>query len=179
MKNSRHLISLCISILALVPLPGSTSPGQARYLVADLRSFLHGEPAPVPKKPPPKQLAVVSTAPGVAADAQIESFFREFAAAILARDGVPLLKRVADKYAIDDLPGDRKPADMLLQAIAQIEGPNEIVIKTVEKQNNVRIAAAAFVYGNGKMTVKTFRFDGAGKLLWSDLFQLKVQQFGA
>ncbi|QJR14079.1 hypothetical protein [Usitatibacter palustris] len=54
---------------------------------AQLGKFLHGDAPAQPKAPPPKQLAVVSAAPGIAADPQVESFLRAFADALMARDG--------------------------------------------------------------------------------------------
>ena len=145
----------------------------------DLRSFLHGEAPPPPKAPPPKQVAIVSTQPGTAPDMQIERFIRDFANAIMARDGKPMLTQLAEKYGIDDLPADKKPGDLFVQAIERIPGATEIVIRSIERNNDIRTARIEFRYGADNIKVKTFRFDVSGKLLWSDLFVLQRQRSGA
>ena len=104
---------------------------------------------------------------------------RAFAEAIKAREGKPLLARLSDKYAIDDLPQDRKAGDLFLQAIDTIPGATEIIIQSVERKNDMRIAKVEFKYNAVNIKLKTFRFDAAGKLLWSDLFVLKRQGQGA
>ncbi len=148
----------------------------AKPASADLRSFFHGEPAAPPKAPPPKQLAVVSSAAGVAADPQIESFFRSLADALKARDSKPALARLSERFSIDDLPDGFKPARLFAQAVETTAGPTEIVIKAVEKQNNIRSAKVELRYEAGKTKEKVFRFDAAGLLLWTDWFQIKVQR---
>lgn len=145
----------------------------------DLRSFFHGEPPAPPKAPPPKQLASVATAPGAVIDTQIESFMRAYAEAIKAREGKPMLSRLSDKYAIDDLPEDKKASDFFIQAIDTIPGATEIIIKSIEGKNNMRIAKVEFRYSADNIKLKTFHFDTAGKLLWSDLFTLKRQPIAA
>ncbi|APV51298.1 hypothetical protein BWI17_17360 [Betaproteobacteria bacterium GR16-43] len=155
--------SLCLAVLLLF----------AHLAFADLRSFFHGDPPPVVKAPPPRQLAVVSTIPGVAADAQVESFLRTYAAALMARDAAPVLKRLSPKYAVDGAPEGSKPADFMAQAIAKMRGPTQIVIRSVETSGAVRVAKAEFHYSPEKIDVKTLRFDASGDLLESDLFRLE------
>lgn len=144
----------------------------------DLRSFFHGEPPPLPKAPPPKHLAIVSTAAGDFVDAEIEGFMRALAEAIKARDGGPMLSRLSGKYVIDDLPAEKKASEMFSQAIDRIPGAAEIVIKSIESKNNIRTAMIEFRYTADNIKVKAFRFDAAGKLLWSDLFVLQRHQHG-
>ncbi len=163
----RIFIPLLFAIGALAsPMPVS----------ADLRSFFHGEPAAPPKAAPPKQLAAVSTAPGVTADAQIESFLRALADALKAREGEPMLARLSDRFSIDDLPDGIKPGKLFVQAVASTPSPTDIVVRSVEKQGNVRNARVELRFGPDKVKQKTFRFDADGKLLWTDWFQIKVQR---
>lgn len=178
MKLANSITLFFASVLGLVPITASSAIYSAPLQVADLRSFFHGDPPPQPKAPAPKQLAVVSTAPGTTTDAQIENFLRALADAIKARDGKALLPRLSEKYVIDDLPGDRKASVFLLQAIEQIAGPSEIVITSIESKNNMRTAKIDFRYGPEKIKSKIFQFDSAGKLLWSDLFKLQAQRAG-
>ena len=86
-----------------------------------------------------------------------------------------MLACLSDKYAIDDLPEDRKAADLFLQAIDTILSAREIIIKSVERKNDMRIAKVEFRYNADNIKLKTFRFDATGKLLWSDMFVLKRQ----
>ncbi len=179
MKMATYIILLAAGLVVACP-AASWSPFPAAGMRdVDLRSFLHGNPPALPKAPPPKQLATVSSGPDVVADAQIENFMRAFADAIKARDGKPLLARLSDKYAIDDLPEGRKAGDFLLQAIDSMPGATEIIIKSVERKSDMRIAKVEFKYNADNIKLKTFRFDVAGKLLWSDLFVLKRQVHGA
>ena len=121
MKFANSAMLLYASVLGLLPMSAFPSTGGPPLQVADLRSFFHGDPPPVPKK----------------------------------------------------------AADLFLQAIDQIEGPTDIVVKSVETQKNLRIAQTEFRFGASKITLKTFHFDAASKLLWSDLFHLQVQRVGA
>jgi hypothetical protein len=139
--------------------------------LADLRSFFHGEP-PFVKAPPPKQLAVVSNAAGTQSDAQVESFMRTLASAIMARDGSMIVPRLSERYAIDGMPDDRKASEFMVRAIGKMPGPARIVIVSVERAGDVRTARVEFHNDAGKVNVKTFRFDGSGNLLSSDLFRL-------
>lgn len=140
---------------------------------ADLRRFFHGDPAPVAKSPPPKQLAVVSTAPDGKADPQVESFLRALAAALMARDGAALLPRLSARYAVEGAPEDMRASDFLLQAVAKIPGPERIVVRAVEANGPVRTARTDFHYEGGRVTPRTFHFDASGNLLASDLFRLQ------
>ena len=178
--KSATCITLLSAALAVTHPAAALSPSPAASMRnVELRSFFHGDPPAPPKAPPPKQLATVASAPDVVVDPQIEGFMRAFAEAIKAREGKPLLARLSDKYAIDDLPPDRKAADLLLQAIDSIPGATEIIIQSVERKNDMRIAKVQLKYNADNIKLKTFRFDAAGKLLWSDLFVLKRQGQGA
>lgn len=140
--------------------------------LADLRSFFHGEPPPFVKASPPKQLAVVSSASATQADAQVESFMRTLANAIMARDGSMIVPRLSERYAIDGMPHDAKASEFMVQAIGKMPGPTRIVIASVERAGDVRTARVEFHFDAGKVNVKTFRFGGGGNLLSSDLFRL-------
>ena len=176
-----HPIVAALSAAALLSMPVAfdESAAPSRLMLADLRSFFHGEPATPPKAPPPKQLATVSIAQGVMSDPQIDAFLRALASAIKARDGTPMLAQLSSQYTIDDLPSDRKPGEFFQQAVERIPGPVEIVIVSIEKRDALRIAKTEFRYGDGNVKPKTFRFDAAAKLVWSDLFALKTQRVGA
>ncbi|MEO8383908.1 MAG: hypothetical protein ABI583_01600 [Betaproteobacteria bacterium] len=178
MNKATRIVFLAAMLTAAGQVAAIAPSPAAGMRNVDLRSFFHGDPPAPPKAPPPKQLATVSTAPGVVADAQIESFMRAFAEAIKLREGKPLLARLSDKYAIDDLPEDRKAVELFLQAIDTIPGATEITIKSVERKNDMRNAKVEFRYNTDNIKLKTFRFDAAGKLLWSDLFMLKRQAHG-
>lgn len=149
--------------------------GAARSSRAGLAEWLHGASPPRPKAPPPDKTALVSRAAGVAPDAQVEEFLRALAAAIKARDGRPLLPRLAERYTIEDLPSGMNASDFFLQALEQIPGADEIVVRAIALQGDVRVAQADFRYPRDVVKSKTFRFDAAGRLLASDLFQLKRQ----
>ncbi len=170
------LAFFALSAQALRPLPvyATSLPIQ----VADLRSFFHGEPPPVPKAPPPRQLAVITFAPGVVPDAQIEAFFRAMAEAIKAREGKPMLSRLSDQYNVDDLPSGRKAGEFFVQAMERIAGPAAIAVQSIETNGPVRNARVELRYADSPGKSKLFRFDAAGRLLWSDLFRLQVQQAG-
>lgn len=150
-----------LAVALLAPVPAHS----------DLQSFFHGKP-PAVKLPPPKQLAVVSTQAGVPADPQVESFLRGLANAVKARDGALVLARLSADYAVEGLPEDRNPADFMAQAILQMPGPTQIVIRSVEPKGSTRVAKAEFQFESGKPSVKTFVFDANGNLLASDLFAL-------
>jgi hypothetical protein len=53
----------------------------------------------------------------------VETFLRALADAIKARDGKPMVARLADAYAIDGLEGRAKPADLFVQAVERMPGP--------------------------------------------------------
>jgi len=140
---------------------------------ADWKSFFHGDPPPFVKAPPPKQLARVSTAPGVQPDPQVESFLRAFADALMAREGSMIVPRLSERYTVDGAPDDAKASDFMVQAIGKMPGPERIVIRSVEASGGTRIAKTEFHFGPDNMKLKTFRFDADGKLLESDLFSLR------
>lgn len=171
----RHLVLATLALPAAPALAALTFPdvaGEAPIRLADWKSFIHGDPPPFVKAPPPKQLAVVSNAADVQPDPQIESFMRTLASAVMARDGSMMLPRLSERYAIEGMPDDAKASDFMAQAIGKMPGPTQIVIRSVEASGGVRTARAEFHYVPEKVTVKTFRFDGNGKLLSSDLFSL-------
>lgn len=163
---------------ATSPLLALSADAPTRIQLADLRSFFHGDPPPVPKAPPPKQLAVVSRAPGLEPDPQIDNFLRAVADALKARDGKSLQSRLSDKYAIDNLPVGLKAPDYFAQAIDALPSPTEIIVKLEEKQKGKRRVQVELRYGGESIKLKTFRFDDAGKLLWTDWFQVQVQGYG-
>ena len=163
------LRGLTLLILALL---APYASGEPPVLLADWKSFFHGDPPPLVKAPPPGALAVVSSAPGTVPDAQIESFMRTFAGALMARDGALVIPRLSKNYAVDGMPDDAKASDFMIQAVAKLPGPTQIVIRSVDASGGVRAATAEFHYGPDKVTVKIFRFDSAGNLLSSDLFSL-------
>jgi hypothetical protein len=145
---------------------------------AGLAEWFHGAPPPRPKAPPPDKVAIVSRAAGVAPDAQVEDFLRALAAAIKARDGQSMVRRLAERYAVDDLPGGFKASDFFVQAIEQLPGANEIVIRSIAMQSGVRVAQTDFRLPKDVIKSHTFRFDADGRLLASDLFKLKRQGDG-
>lgn len=171
--------SAVLTVVLLLPVASQAAASSARSTlpaarqVADLKSFLHGEPAPPPKAPPPKVTATVTFAPGVVVDPQVEAFLRALAGAIKAREGRPLLPQLSDKYTVADLPEDHKATDFFLQAIERIPGPTGIIIQSVERKNEVRVVRTEFHYESSPTKMRTFKFDAAGRLLASDLFSLR------
>jgi hypothetical protein len=145
----------------------------------DLRSLFHPDPPVPPKAPPPKELARVSFANDAARDPQVETFMRALAEAIKAREGKPMLARLSDRYAIDALPEGSKAPDLFVQAVERIPGPIEIVIQGVDRAGEVRSARTEFRYAAAPAKARTFRFDAAGRLVWSDLFVLRVERNGS
>jgi hypothetical protein len=104
---------------------------------------------------------------------------RELAAAVKARDGKPMVARLSDKYTIDSLPIDSAAPEMFVTAIERIPAPTEIVIQKVERNGATRVASTEFRYGTAPAKAKTFRFDAAGRLTWSDLFTVNVKRHGS
>jgi hypothetical protein len=145
--------------------------------VADWRSWLHGDPPAQPKAPPPQQLATVTSL--ATQDPQVEAFLRALAECVKARDGAPMRARLSDRYDVDGLDGRAKPADLFVQAVERIPGPTEIVIQAIEREANVVKVKTEFRYGSQSAKQKSFRLDGAGRLLWSDLFSFQVQSHGS
>ena len=143
---------------------------------AQLGKWLHGDPPPHVKAAAPKQLALVTTAAGVAVDAQVESFLRELAAGLKAREGKPLLARLSPQYSVDDLPSGTKPSDVFLQAIDRLPGPETITVQSIVSVDGQRVAKVEFRFSNERLDLKSLHFDAAGRLLRSDLF--RVQRVG-
>jgi hypothetical protein len=166
MQPFRVVASLLGLAVLFSPLPASAQ--------SSLVDMLHGHQAP-PKAPPPKVLASVSTAAGVSVDAQAESFLRTFAAALKARDAAQVLPLLAADYRIDGLPERVSARDTFRQAVERMKGPAEIVIRAVDGTKPVRVVRADFRFGEDDVKSRTFKFDAAGKLTWSDLFQVRVQ----
>ena len=160
------LTLLAVSALGVTPSADAGVQPEPPALLADLKSFFHGEP------PPPATLAIVSSLPGMTADPQVESFMRTLANALMARDGEMVVPRLSKQYAIDGMPDDAKASDFMIQAVAKLPGPTQIVIRSVEVRGGVKIAKADFHYGPDKVSPKTFRFDASGNLLSCDLFSL-------
>ena len=165
--------SLLVLLVAVTATVMTAAPRQ----VADLKSFLHGEPAAQPKAPPPAVTATVTTSAGVTPDPQVEDFLRAFAAAIKARDGAPMRPLLAEKFTIADLPEGFKAADIFVMGIERTPGPEAITIQSVELKGAVHTAKVEIRYAT-KTVVKTLRFDSTGKLLASDLFKMTVQEHG-
>ncbi len=171
---------LALAALAVLASPANGAPPSPEtpaavvppIFLADWKSFFHGDPPPPVKAPPPAALAVVSNLPGTTPDPQVESFMRTLAAAVMARDGELLVPRLSKQYAIEGMPDDGRASDFMVQAIAKMPGPTQIVIRSVEMHGGVRTATTEFHYGPDKVKVRTFRFDGTGSLLSCDLFSL-------
>ena len=160
------------ALLLLLPVAVPAAAPSARF-TADLKSFIHGETvAPATKAPPPRVTAAVSTAAGVPVDAPVEDFFRALAGALKAREGVRMLPRLAEQFAMADVPEGHQASEFFVMGVNQVPGPTEIVIRSVEAKGVARLAKVEFRYPNATK-VKTFKFDAAGKLLGSDLFTLK------
>lgn len=162
-RRRRIVLAALVALIASAPV--------AR---ADWKSFLHGEPPAPPKAAPPSSLARVTTIAALAPDPQVESFLRALAEGIKARDGHALLTRLSDAYAIDGLPdGARAPA-VFAQAVEQIAGPTDMIVVAIEQDRAVRKARVEVRYAAEPPKTKTFAFDAAGKLLWTDLFAIRV-----
>jgi len=147
----------------------------SRPVLADITDWfaaLHGAAPRGTKAPPPPTLAVVSTAPGVPADPQVESFLKALAAAVKARDGALLAPRLSTRYAVDGLPPGAKPADAMAQALEQMRGPEQIVVESVAHADGLRTVKARFRYGASPDSIKTLVLDANGDLLASDLFHV-------
>lgn len=169
--------SLCASLFFVAAACSAVTVPAAPLLLADLKSFFHGEPAVQPKAPPPAVTATVATAAGVTPDQQVEDFLRAFAAAIKARDGAPMRARLAEGYTVPDLPEGLKAADLFVMGIERTPGPEALTIQSIESKGAVRTAKVEIRYAT-KTVVKTLRFDASGKLLASDLFKMTVQEHG-
>ena len=168
---------LVFVVAAVGSLSAVASTRSTARQVADLKSFFHGEPALPPKSLPPPVTAVVSTAPGLSVDQQIEAFFRAFADAIKARDGRRMTPLLAPAYTIADLPEDHVAAEFFAQAVDRTPGPTAIVIQSIESKGATREVKVELRYP-AKISTKTFQFDHDGRLLASDLFMLKRVEHG-
>lgn len=174
-RGLRHgALQVGFALCLLCALAGSGAAAQtaSSWQVADWRSWLHGEPAPQPKAAAPAQLALVSRAAAVPADAQVEDFLRALAAAVMARDGRLMLPRLSERYTVDDLPSGSKAPDFLVQAVDRMPGPVEMVVQAITPQGEQRVVLVEFRYSNDRKSAKTLRLDTAGRLLSSDLFRL-------
>ena len=165
--------------LTLMGAAGLGALGAAVPAHAGLAEWLHGTPPPRPKAPPPDKVAAVSLATGVAPDAQVEDFLRALAAAIKARDGKSMLPRLADRYTVEALPEGLKASDFFVQAIEQLPGADEIVVRSISPAGGVRSVQTDFRFPKSVVKSRTFRFDVDGRLLASDLFKLQRQGDGA
>ncbi|MBL8512453.1 MAG: hypothetical protein JNJ55_00560 [Betaproteobacteria bacterium] len=140
-----------------------------------LRDLFHGKPEAQKKALPPKQKAVISWAASVARDAKVDAFLDAFASALMVRDAKGLEPLVASNYSIDGLPGKVSPLSVLRQAIEQSPGPTTIEIRSVTAARDGITATAEFRYEKQESKLRTLKLDGAGRLVWSDLFAVKVK----
>jgi hypothetical protein len=171
---------LPVVLLLLAPVAAQAIPilpPLARLPLADLQTFFHGEPAAPPKARQPKATPNVATAPGVAADRQIEDFLRAFANAIKAREGSPMLPRLADNFSMGEMPEGLKAPAMFVMGIEHISAPTDLVVVSLEKKDATRVAKIEFRYPSQTKT-KSLIFDADGKLLTTDLFAVKLQPHG-
>ena len=60
-----------------------------------------------------------------------------------------------------------------MQGMVQIKAPEEIVITSVAREGDERVATTEFRSADRTKT-RIFKFDPAGKLLSSDLFKLEI-----
>jgi hypothetical protein len=173
---------LATAALVFVPalvfaVPGEPVDALRPRQLADLKTFFHGEPATPPKAPRPKVTATVSTAEGVKADAQIETFLRALATAIQLRDGKRMLPRLAANFSMGAMPDGIEAPAAFAQGIGRIAGPTEIFVRSIESKNGERTAQIEFRYPNQTRN-KTMTFTADGKLLSTDLFTVKIEPRG-
>jgi hypothetical protein len=144
---------------------------------ADLQTWLHGAPPPPPTPgPPDAKAATVAFAPNVTPDKSILDFMKAFAEAIRIHDGKALKPLLSDRYAIDDLPeGHGSPIEFFMQAIVKVKAPDEILISSIEREGEARIAKMEFRSSERGTKERAFKFDANGKLLSADFFTLKRQ----
>lgn len=139
---------------------------------ADLKTLLHGAEAK-PSTTPQAQPATVAYAPGATPDDQITSFMMAFAEAVRTGDGALLRTRLSDKYTIDDLPVDHSAPDLFVHAIGSLSGKlEEVIINSVDRDGEARVAKVDFRSSN-RTTPRIFKFDAAGKLLYTNFFTLR------
>ena len=164
------------SAAVLAPRPlGAIAPFTVLAGLLDFLKSLHGTPPARPPLKPEAKAAAVAFASDVKVDVQILDFLQALAEAIRAHDGKPMLPRLSAKYTIDDLPEGRDPIEFFLLAIGQVKGADEIVAVSIEREGDLRIARAEFRSADNPAKRRVFKFDAAGKLLWSDFFLLKRQ----
>ena len=144
---------------------------------ADLKSWLHGTPAPSTPAPPDATAASVSFASGVAPDKQILDFLVAFAEAVRLHDGAALKPRLSEQYVIEDMPEGQSAVDFFMQAMAKIKAPNEMIVISVEPAGDLREAKVEFHSQDRPPKTRTFRFDSAGKLVSADFFSLQRHGF--
>jgi hypothetical protein len=161
-------------VLGFIWFTGTTS----LFAQSSLLDMLHGGHQSPPKSPPPKVMAEVRTAAGATADPQAEAFLRALAAGLKARDATEVLPLLAKDYRIDNLPPRSSPKETFRQAVERMKSPVEIVIRSVDLGTAQRTVKADFRYSADNVKTRTLQFDAAGKLLWSDVFQIQVQGMG-
>src|SRR3954454_6655278 len=144
---------------------------------ADWKTFLHGKPAAAVAGPPDAKAASISFAPEVATDPQILEFMQAFAEAMRVHDGKSLKPRLSDKYSIADLPDGQDATDLFMQGMVKMKAPDEIVITSIAREGEVRVATTEF-RSPEKVKTRTFKFDPAGKLLSADFFKLEIHGHG-
>ena len=168
----RRRFAMALMATALITM---SSPAPA----VDWRSFFHGDAAQ-PKSPPPEKRAQVGRAEGIVADSRLDSFLNDLADALMARDGKRLLPRLSAQYAINGLPTSQSPRDVFVQAIERIPSPLDMEVRAVSSEKDgARVATVEFRYATGEPKAKRFRFDADGKLIASDLFAIRVEQYGS
>ena len=104
-------------------------------------------------------------------------FMLAFAEAVRIHDGTALKPRVSKKYVVEGNPDERNGVDFLMQAIVKAKSNNEIVVTSIEKEGDVRVAKTEFRSTERPPKTITFRFDPAGKLVGSDFFKLQRHGF--
>lgn len=139
---------------------------------ADWKSFFHGSPPAATPGPPDPKSATVSFASGVTPDPQVLEFMQAFAEALRIHDGKALKPRLSDKYMIADLPEEHNAVDFFMQAMVIVKAPDEIVINSVTRDGDVRVATMEFRAPELTKT-RVFKFDSAGKLLSANFFKLQ------
>jgi hypothetical protein len=164
---SARLLLLLLSLLLPVG-PISAASDQSVGFFDRLKTFFHG--APPPPLPPEVKAAGVAYAQGVTPDKQILDFMLAFTEALRSHDGAPMKSRLSDKYTVENMMGNGSASDFFMQAIGRVRGPEEIVIKSVEKEGDVRVVKMDFEFKDHPTKQRTFKFDSAGKLLSANFF---------
>ncbi len=165
-RIARRIVALSMSLAVACASPSAFAD------FSDWIARLHGASPQTPTAPPPSALAKVSTATGLTADAQVESFLRTLAAAVMARDGSLLVPRLAANYAVEGLPPGARPADVMVQALERMRGPAQIVVESVQATGGLRTVKVRFHFGALDDSLKTLILDPDGNLVASDLFRV-------